>query len=90
MTRTDRITAALQQKLNPTFLKLEDESARHAEHVENPGGGGTHYNLIVESSQFAGINKVKRHQMIYAALGNEFQTGLHAFSIQAYAPGERK
>jgi BolA protein len=88
MNRTERLTALLQDKLQPVFLKLEDQSLRHAGHLE-AGGDETHYELTIESPVFAGMNKVKRHQAIYALLGDEFNQGLHALAINAYAPGER-
>jgi stress-induced morphogen len=90
MNRTQRLTALLQEKLQPTFLKLEDQSLRHAGHREAGTGDETHYELTIESPQFTGMNKVKRHQAIYALLGAEFNVGLHALAINAYAPGERK
>lgn len=90
MNRTQRITSALQARLKPTYLDLEDQSMRHLEHIEGSDGTETHYHLVIESPLFSGMNKVKRHQAIYALLGKEFQEGLHAFSIEAYAPGERE
>lgn len=90
MNRAERITTALEQGLKPTYLNLIDESSRHAEHIEGSDGVGTHFQLIIESPQFVGMNKVKRHQAIYALLKDEFTGGLHAFAIEAYAPGERK
>jgi BolA protein len=89
MNRTERLTQLLQTQLNATFLKLEDQSLRHAGHAEAGNGDQTHYELTIESPQFAGLNKVKRHQAIYALLGDEFNQGLHALAINAYAPGER-
>lgn len=90
MNRTERIIERLNDKLKPSFLKLEDESLRHAGHLEASEGGQTHYQLTIEAPCFSGMNKVRRHQAIYAALGDEFSTGLHALAINAYAPGERK
>lgn len=84
------MTALLMEQFKPSFFKLEDESSRHAEHIEGSDGTQTHYNLTIESAQFTGMNKVKRHQAIYALLGKEFDVGLHALAIQAFAPGERK
>jgi BolA protein len=89
MNRTERLTTLLQDKLQPTFLKLEDQSLRHAGHA-GATGDETHYELTIESPVFAGLSKVKRHQAIYALLGEEFNTGLHALAINAYAPEEQK
>lgn len=90
MNRTQRITSLLEQKFQPTYLALKDESSRHAEHIEGSDGTETHYQLTIESPSFNGLSKVKRHRMIYEAIGGEFAGGLHAFAINAYAPGERK
>lgn len=90
MNRTQRIISILRQELHPTYFQLEDESSRHAEHIEGSDGTQTHYQLTIESPVFSGVSKVKRHQMIYALLTEEFAGGLHAFAINAYAPGERK
>lgn len=90
MNRTERIKAALTQQFKPSYLRLEDESSRHAEHIEGSDGTETHYQLTIESAVFTGVSKVKRHQMIYALLAGEFAGGLHAFAINAYAPGERQ
>lgn len=53
-------------------------------------GDGYHYQLMVESPSFEGLNKVKRQQMVYKALHSVITSGdLHAVSIQTFAPGER-
>lgn len=90
MNRTQRITNALNKNLSPSYLKLSDQSSLHAEHIEGGTGSETHYQLVIEAPCFSGMTKVKRHQAIYALLADEFETGLHALAIQAYAPGERK
>lgn len=74
------------EKLSPTSLNLEDESAQHAGHVGASSGG--HYRLTIVSSRFEGLNAVARHRLIYETLGELMQKGIHALAINAYTPEE--
>lgn len=51
-------------------------------------GDGTHFAARIVSDAFAGLSPVKRHQLVYAALGDRMQGAIHALSIQAYTPEE--
>ncbi|GBG12635.1 BolA protein [Novimethylophilus kurashikiensis] len=73
--------------LAPTKLEIQDDSAQHAGHAGNRGGG--HYTILVESSQFAGKSTIMRHRLVYEAVGDLIPTQIHALSIRAYAPGEQ-
>ena len=80
----------MQQKLatlQPEVLEIGDDSAFHAGHEGAKSGGG-HYNLTIISPQFDGLLTIKRHRLIYNALGDLMQTRIHALSIRAFAPGE--
>ena len=78
----------LEAALSPLQLRILDESAHHAGHVGSPGGGESHFRLEIVASQFTGLSRVARHRLIYAALENAFDEGLHALQIIAKAPGE--
>lgn len=67
------------QTLEPSYLEVIDDSAAHIGH--HPVSGG-HYTLIISSPLFADQSHVRRHQMIYAALGDLFPNAIHALSIQ--------
>lgn len=73
--------------LAPETVEIGDDSALHAGHAGARSGGG-HYNLTIVSPQFEGLLTIKRHRLIYNALGDLMQTKIHALSIKAYAPGE--
>ncbi len=75
------------QALSPSRLEIADESARHAGH-EGARSGGGHYQLFIVAPGFEGKNKLARHRMVYAALGDMMQKEIHALSIQALSPGE--
>lgn len=73
--------------LSPETVEIEDESHRHAGHEGAKSGGG-HYILLIVSPRFTGLMTVARHRLIYNALGDLMQSGIHALSIKAFAPGE--
>lgn len=74
--------------LSPTKLEIIDESALHAGHAGAAGGGG-HFRLTIVAEAFAGQNTVKRHRMVYAALGEMMSTDIHALAIRALTPDEQ-
>jgi stress-induced morphogen len=87
-TRKDRMLAALTQHFAPTLLQVEDESARHAGHAGAAPGGQTHFNVLLVSDAFRGQTRVARSRSVHAALGPEFDTGLHALALTLRTPEE--
>lgn len=79
--RIELIKAAL-GSLQATVLTVEDQSARHAGHAGAQSGGG-HFALTIVSDAFEGKTAVRRHQMIYEALGDLMKQDIHAISINA-------
>nr|WP_254598120.1 BolA family protein [Polynucleobacter antarcticus] len=69
------------------FLDIEDESHLHAGHAGAATGGG-HFKLMIIAPEFDGLNQVKRHRAVYAALNKHFPTEIHALSILALTPSE--
>ena len=57
-------------------------------HVEVHGADGVHFEAVVVSPAFAGISRVRRHQMVYAALGDRMREEIHALSMQTLSPEE--
>lgn len=52
-------------------------------------GDGYKYEAIIISDAFQGLNTMKRHQLVYAALNDAITSGeLHALTIKAYTPEE--
>lgn len=68
--------------------ELIDDSSKHAGHAGARPGGETHYRLRVVSSAFAGLNRVARQRLILDALREEFDSGLHALSLELKTPDE--
>ena len=78
------IEQRLRQSLAPTALQVLDESAQHAGHVGANGTGyGTHFRVRIASPQFAGKTRVQRHRLVYDALQDFMDQGLHALAIEA-------
>jgi BolA protein len=85
MTLEDEIKLRL-QTLSPSQLDIQDDSALHAGHKSNGGGG--HFSLTIVSEGFCGLSAVSRHRMIYQALSDLMPDQIHALSIRAIASDE--
>jgi acid stress-induced BolA-like protein IbaG/YrbA len=57
------------------------------EHVEVEGDG-RHFFATVVSAAFDGLPRVRRHQRVYAALGDRMREQIHALSMQTLTPAE--
>jgi acid stress-induced BolA-like protein IbaG/YrbA len=57
-------------------------------HVEVRGDDGAHFEALVVSPAFSGVSRVRRHQMVYAALGDRMREEIHALSMQTLSPEE--
>lgn len=79
----EQIRERLQQALDPVVLEVLDEGYKHVGHA-NEGKG--HFHVRVVSAAFAGQLPIKRHRMVYAALGDLMDHGIHALSIDADVP----
>ncbi|MBD9424652.1 MAG: BolA family protein [Pseudomonas sp.] len=80
MSMRDKIQQALSD-LQPEHLDVLDESHMHSR------GQETHYKAVIVSPAFAGLNAVKRHQKVYATLG-ELMGQFHALALHTYTPEE--
>jgi BolA protein len=86
-TRLDRLDSRLRAALAPVDLEIIDDSHRHAGHAGAADGRG-HFTVTVVSERFRGLPVVRRHRLVYEAVGDMMSTDVHALSIQALAPGE--
>lgn len=72
--------------LQPAILEIRDDSALHAGHAGNTGGG--HFHLTIVSSLFCGKSQIIRHRLIYQTLADLMPHRIHALSIHALATDE--
>ena len=89
-TRAARLEALLTAAFSPTLLRVEDDSARHAGHAGAREGGQTHFNVVMVSDAFQGMNRVARSRAVHAMLDAEFAGGMHALSLTLRTPEEAK
>ena len=54
--------------------------------IDDPAGDGDHYSARVVSAKFAGVSRVRQHQMVYDALGGRMGGALHALALTTAAP----
>ena len=54
--------------------------------VTDLAGDGDHYRARIVSSAFAGLPRVRQHQLVYAALKGKMGGELHALALETSAP----
>lgn len=80
------IESRLTSALAPQWIAVRDDSAQHAGHAGAAAGG--HYTVTIVAGAFAGKPRVARHRLVYDALADVMQRGIHALAITAYTPEE--
>ena len=51
-------------------------------------GDGRHFFATIVSPEFEGLLRVRRHQRVYAALGERMREQIHALSMKTLTPAE--
>ncbi|HVF64999.1 MAG TPA: BolA/IbaG family iron-sulfur metabolism protein [Casimicrobiaceae bacterium] len=51
-------------------------------------GDGRHFEALIVAGAFEGKNRVARHQLVYAALGERMREEIHALSMTTMTPSE--
>jgi BolA protein len=85
MTRAD-IERALRQALAPAQLDVRDDSHLHAGHAGARDGG--HFSVAITADAFRGLSRLRRHRLVYDAIGPLTTLGIHALAIDARALDE--
>ena len=83
----DQSASAMQQRLQdvlqPSHLEVLDESAAHAGHSGSNGTAfGSHFRVRIGSPLFTGKPRVARHRLVYDALQDFIDQGVHAIAIE--------
>ena len=83
----EQLQRRLQDVLRPSHLEVIDESAQHHGHAGANGTGfGTHFRVRIRAEAFTGKSPVARHRLVYDALQDFMEQGLHALAIEAQTP----
>jgi stress-induced morphogen len=76
MVQPDAVQEAIRRALPDASVEVEDLT-----------GGGDHLQVRVVSSAFAGLSRVKQHQLVYGALRQELASeAIHALAVQTATP----
>jgi len=71
-----------------TKEKIEEliSSQIKTSHLEVLGDDGQHFEAIVVSPEFEGLNMVKQHQLVYKTLGDRMHTNeIHALALKTFS-----
>lgn len=80
------IERMLREALAPLRVEVIDDSRRHAGHAG--AREGRHFTVQIEAEAFRGLSRLRRHRLVYDAVGPLMPQGIHALAIDAHAPGE--
>ncbi len=85
--RAVEIRRRLEAALDVRSLDVIDESHLHVGHAGARDGRG-HFRVDIAAAEFAGLPLLRRHRLVYDALGDLMRTDVHALTIEARVPGE--
>lgn len=54
--------------------------------IDDLAGDGDHYRARIVSAAFAGLSRVRQHQLVYAALRGRMGGELHALALETSPP----
>ncbi|MCU0528218.1 MAG: BolA family transcriptional regulator [Cyanobium sp. Prado107] len=76
MVQPDQVKAAIHRAMPDAAVEVEDLT-----------GGGDHLQVKVVSDAFAGLSRIRQHQLVYGALRQELASeAIHALALQTSTP----
>eukprot|EP01100_Stratorugosa_tubuloviscum_P004725 TRINITY_DN2194_c0_g3_i1.p1 TRINITY_DN2194_c0_g3~~TRINITY_DN2194_c0_g3_i1.p1 ORF type:complete len:101 (-),score=49.93 TRINITY_DN2194_c0_g3_i1:25-282(-) len=75
MASEEAINQILNEQLQPTYLKLEDESA----------GCGAKFVITIVSNRFEGLGLLDRHRLVHSVLADQIKV-IHALTLKTWTP----
>ena len=82
------IEKRLVDALNPSELRVINDSAQHRGHAGDDGSGESHFTVEIVAEQFEAMSRIDRQRAVNAALGDLITERVHAMQIRAKAPSE--
>ncbi len=86
--RGARMERLLTDAFSPARVEIIDDSAKHAGHAGAAPGGETHFTVRMVARHFTGLGRVARSRAVHQVLHAEFDTGLHALSLELRSPDD--
>jgi stress-induced morphogen len=75
MISTEEIKAKLTVAFPDAQIEVVDTTGTH-----------DHFSVVVVTPAFAGLTRVRQHQAVYAALGDDMKQRIHALALKTAAP----
>ncbi|MGA2550866.1 MAG: BolA family protein [Burkholderiaceae bacterium] len=82
----DDLEACIRRSLNPSGLRVRDDSSAHAGHAG--AKAGAHFTVEVVSDKFENLSRVARHRLVYHSCAELMPSRIHALAIVALTPSE--
>lgn len=79
--RAAQIRTRLEAAFTPTTLEVIDESHLHHGHAGARSGKG-HFRVRIAAPAFTGQSRLAVHRLVYGALGELFETDIHALGVE--------
>jgi acid stress-induced BolA-like protein IbaG/YrbA len=73
--------------VEPSSIEQSIRAGLECTHLE-VSGDGAHFEALIVSPAFEGLNRVRRHQLVYSALGDRMREEIHALSMRTLTPEE--
>ena len=80
---TNQIESTLNDYFSPSFLSVIDVSEKHKGHGGYKKGGGSHFEIKINSILLVGLSRIEAHRLINSILKNHWEAGIHSISINA-------
>ena len=71
----------------PDHVRALIAAGLSCDHLEVEGDG-RHFFATIVASAFEGQSRIKRHQQVYAVLGDRMRAEIHALSMKTLTPAE--
>ncbi len=73
--------------VTPESIQISLVAGLPCDHVKVTGDGA-HFEAVIVSAAFAGLSRVRQHQLVYGALGDRMREEIHALSMQTFTPAQ--
>jgi acid stress-induced BolA-like protein IbaG/YrbA len=73
--------------VEPASIEKSIRAGLAVTHLEVKGDGA-HFEAVIVSPAFAGLSRVRQHQLVYGALGERMREEIHALSMRTFSPDE--
>ena len=80
----ETIKSTLSEEFRPEYLEVINESGQH----NVPPDSETHFKVIIVTTVFDGLSRVRRHQVVYKVLADLLSGPVHALALHTFISSE--